>query len=283
MNTVHIYVYLLLNLPSLIITTPCEIPDRQYKCDSILQSNNRTVVFENADNASSNNFLSAIHSLKYCNGSFFCRTKTRPNAIPPINIGTHLLCFSDISCLLGGGVEHPCTCMHLKDLHEYNITSDALTGIYTCIKVGKESLEAPLCLKAACKGFAAIEKFCMCPNHSWNCTCHSYCEDLSPSQGTYALFFSFGDIYVISGAKNYHLHWLVVFVLFIGLTFLLFTFCKLCESIQDTRRAPSSKSPSVEEHQIGRIPPPPSYEQVMKDKCIEFKKSVVKPDSRVTV
>lgn len=40
------------------------------------------------------------------------------------------------------------------------------------------------------------------------------------------------------------------------------------------------KSTTAEVHQVTHVPPPPSYEQVLKDKCIEFKKSVAKPETR---
>ncbi|GBM68016.1 hypothetical protein AVEN_75860-1 [Araneus ventricosus] len=295
---------------------PCAATDRKYDCDCMLEPNNKTVVFENDEqyNVSTDNFVPAIKSLQYCQGSFFCKPNFKP--IPPseiINTNSYLICFSDDQCLTNGGYEisslngfgdscFKSSCMYLKDLVQFNITNDVLeVGTYSCIKVGPQGLKAPYCLKPACKSFVAIEKLCVCHHQSRNCTCSSYCQYLqtSPSHKTYALFLSFGDIYVTEGAKVSYFHWIVITILSIGLTFLLLIFCKLCERALD----PSTGNQAQSAETLRRIlaanadsnlpstsntaknsfsapdsrdqsSPPPTYEQVLKDKCIEFKKSI---------
>ncbi|KAG8196774.1 hypothetical protein JTE90_014506 [Oedothorax gibbosus] len=280
MSFLHLLLGLFLNVwSSVASSSSCQFPDRKFNCNCILKPNDQTVSFKDEDhyNASAKNFVPAIQSLKYCSGSFLCKTEKAP-LIPPINISNHLLCFSDVSCLLGEGLG--CSCTHLRDLLVFNMTNDSSeTGIYTCIKVASEGPKKPYCLKAACRGFTAIEKWCICPNNSANCTCTSNCDNIlnSPYQTTYALFFSFGDIYKLKGST--YVHWMVVTALFVGLGFLLLTFCKLCERVVDTRRrSPSIKTTTVELHQVTHVPPPPTYEQVLKDKCVEFKKHVTRPE-----
>ncbi|KAF8782203.1 hypothetical protein HNY73_012523 [Argiope bruennichi] len=295
----------------------CPPVDRRYECDCMLEPNNKTVVFENDEqyNISTDNFLPAIKSLQYCQGSFFCK----PNfeLAPPsekINKNNFLICFSDDQCLTNGGYQvtpldnlgDSCvksSCMYLKDLVQLNITNDVLeVGTYSCIRVGPEGLKAPYCLKPACKSFVAIEKLCVCQHQSHRCSCGSYCQHLhtSPAHKTYALFLSFGDIYVIEGAKVSYFHWIVITILSLGLTFLLLIFCKLCEKALDPSVANQAQSAetlrrilaanadsnlpstsntaknsfSAPADSRDQSSPPPTYEQVLKDKCIEFKKSI---------
>ncbi|GFT90689.1 uncharacterized protein NPIL_143601 [Nephila pilipes] len=297
---------------------PCDAIDRKYLCDCLLEPSNTTVFFENNEqyNVSTDNFVPAIKSLQYCQGSFFCKPNFKP-ILPSevINTDTYMICFSDDKCLSNGGHEiisvqgysESCaknSCMYLKDLLEFNITNDVLeVGTYSCIRVGPQGLKAPYCLKPACKSFVAVEKLCVCYHQGQNCSCSSYCEHLltSISHKTYALFLSFGDIYITEGAKVTYFHWIVVTVLSIGLTFLLLIFCKLCEKAMDPstcgnqaqnvetiRRilassldsnvpstSTSAKNSFSAVDRGSQSSPPPTYEQVLKDKCIEFKKSVV--------
>lgn len=318
MCTLLLYVlyklFLILFMKTFVIAAShCIASDRQYKCDCIFESSNQTVLVEEIDkyNFSANNFMPALKSLHYCQGSFQCKPNFEVSQPPEaISSDNYIICFSDDSCLSNGGFEvaslrgfnEACiknSCMYLKDLVEFNITNTELeVGAYMCIRVGPEGLKTPYCLKPACKSFVAVEKLCGCDYEIQNCKCSSYCQNLLtiPSQKTYALFLSFGDIYTTKNSKGSFLHWIVLFVLCIGLTILLIIFCRLCnvafepacgnevqnaeilrrilvtniESGPPTASTTAKNSFSAPE----RSSPPPSYEQVLKDKCIEFKKSI---------
>lgn len=291
----------------------CDASDREYLCNCVFEPSNQTVFIEENGkyNLSSNHFVPAMKSLQYCQGSFQCK----PNFIvkqpsEAISTESYIVCFNDDSCLSNGGFEiaslkgfsEACTknsCMYLKDLMVFNITNAVMeVGVYMCIRVDPKDLKAPYCLKPACKSFVAIEKLCVCNYETRNCRCSSYCQNLltSSSHKTYALFLSFGDIYTTKGNKGSFLHWIILFVLCIGLTILLIIFCRLCKAAVDPpcgnevqnveilRRILASNlesgPPSVSTtaktsfSANDRCSPPPSYEQVLKDKCIEFKRSV---------
>lgn len=296
-----------------IAASHCTTSDRQYTCDCIFKTNNESVLAEETDdyNVTEANFMPALKSLHYCQGSFQCKPNFAVSQSPEvINSDNYIICFSDDSCLSNGGFEiaslrgfnEACiknSCMYLKDLTEFNITNTELeVGAYMCIKVGSEGLKTPYCLKPACKSFVAIEKLCACDYEIQNCKCASYCHNslAVSSQKTYALFVSFGDIYTTRTSKGSFLHWIILFVLCVGLAILLLIFCRLCnvafepacgnevqnaeilrrilvtnvDSSPPTASTTAKNSFSAPE----RSSPPPSYEQVLKDKCIEFKKSV---------
>lgn len=292
----------------------CDASEREYSCDCIFEASNETVFVEESDkyNLSTDHFIPAIKSLHYCQGKFQCKPKFVPNQpSEAINTENYIICFSDDSCLSNGGFEvaslkgfnDVCiknSCMYLKDLVEFNITNAVLeVDTYMCIKVGPNGLKAPYCLKPACKSFVAVEKLCVCNYEIRNCRCSSYCQNLltSPSHKTYALFLSFGDVYTTKGDRGHFLHMVILIALCIGLTILLTIFCRLCKVAVDpscgnevqnteilrrilTTTTVESGAPSVSTtaktsfSAMERSSPPPTYEQVLKDKCIEFKKSV---------
>lgn len=291
----------------------CDYSDRKYTCDCVLDESNQTVFVEERDKYTfaTDQFLPAIKTLYYCQGRFQCKpnfASSQPSVA--INTDNYMICFSDDSCLSNGGFEiasiksfnEACiknSCMYLKDLLKFNITNAVLeVGAYMCFKVGPKGLKAPYCLKPACKTFVAVEKLCVCNYEMRDCICSSYCQNLltSSSHKTYALFISFGDVYTTKTTKGSFLHWIILIVLCIGLTILLIIFCRLCKVAVDPscgnevqnseilRRilttnvesgTPSASTTAKNSFSgIERSSPPPSYEQVLKDKCIEFKKSI---------